>query len=274
MSDKQNSLIQFETGDLPNSRARHYKKAKTHSYLFPFFLLVSLCLLSLLFFQFFQCSLLSKTSSNQSKEIEDLKVYISNQEQMNMFTANKRYTEKEILDQIFYPYGSDIIYTLDELNLLRIWTGMAGLHLVLKSSVSGDSIENFQSKTNSERSYIVLVKTKKGHRFGAYTSVNFKPNEYAEIIVDVTKPDDKAFLFSLDKKEKYMIKNIDNAIVCDESIAVSMGEGDLVITDNFLKHPSQTSYSKNFEGESPFGLTFGDKEFEVEELEVFHVYSA
>ena len=37
MSDKQNSLIQFETGDLPNSHARHYKKAKTHSYLFPFF---------------------------------------------------------------------------------------------------------------------------------------------------------------------------------------------------------------------------------------------
>ena len=53
-----------------------------------------------------------------------------------------------------------------------------------------------------------------------------------------------------------------------------MGEGNLVITDNFLKHPSQTSYPKNFEGESPFGLTFGDKEFEVEELEVFHVYSA
>ena len=58
---------------------------------------------------------------------------------MNMFTANKRYTEKEILAQIFYPYGSDIIYTLDELNILRIWTGMAGLHLVLKSSVSSDN---------------------------------------------------------------------------------------------------------------------------------------
>ena len=71
-----------------------------------------------------------------------------------------------------------------------------------------------------------------------------------------------------------MIKNIDNAIVCDESIAVSMGEGDLVITDNFLKHPSRASYPKNFEGESLFGLTFGDKEFEVEEIEVFHVYSA
>lgn len=41
MSDKQNSLIQFETGDLPNSHARHYKKAKTHSYLFPFSLSVS-----------------------------------------------------------------------------------------------------------------------------------------------------------------------------------------------------------------------------------------
>lgn len=238
MSDKQHSLIQFETGDLPNSHSRHYNRTKTHSYLFPFFILVFLFLLSLLIFQFFQCSPLSKATSIQSKEIEDLRAYLSNQEHLNMFTVNKRYTEKEILDQIFYPYGSDIIYSLDELNLLRIWTGMAGLHLILKSSVSGDSIENFQSKTNSGRSYIVLVKTKKGHRFGAYTSVNFKPNEYAEIIVDVIKPDDKAFLFSLDKKEKYMIKKIDNAIVCDESIAVSMGEGDLVITDNFLKHPS------------------------------------
>ena len=71
MSDKQNSLIQFETGDLPNSHSRHYKKTKTHSYLFPFFLLIFLCLLSLLIFKFFQCSLLSKTFSIQSKEIED-----------------------------------------------------------------------------------------------------------------------------------------------------------------------------------------------------------
>ena len=38
MSDKQNSLIQFETGDLPNSHARHYKKERLIpiSFLFSF----------------------------------------------------------------------------------------------------------------------------------------------------------------------------------------------------------------------------------------------
>ena len=38
MSDKQNSLIQFETGDLPNSHARHYKKQRfiPISFLFSF----------------------------------------------------------------------------------------------------------------------------------------------------------------------------------------------------------------------------------------------
>ena len=43
-------------------------------------------------------------------------------------------TEQEILDQIFWPHGSSIVQSLEELNLLRSWTGHASYHLVLKAS--------------------------------------------------------------------------------------------------------------------------------------------
>ena len=55
-----------------------------------------------------------------------------------------------------------------------------------------------------------------------------------------------------------------------------MGDGDLVIKDQFMKKPSVTDFPKSFEGDSSnkLGLTFGDKEFVVEELEVYQVYSS
>lgn len=266
------NLLQFETGDLPNSH--HHHQTNKSKYYLPLISIFSFAFISLLIFSFYHFSLID-TVSSQTKELEELKAYLNNNNNP-IYTESKTYSEQDILNQIFYPHGSDIIYTLEELNLIREWTGRTGFHQVLKSSVSGDSIENFQSKTQSGKSYLVLVKTKKGHRFGAYTSLNFSPKEYAQVIVDVKKPDDQAFLFSLDKKEKYLIKNTESAIMCDESIAVQMGEGDLVIKDNFLNNTSHTSFPQNFDGgnSSPFGLTYGDKEFEVEELEVYHVYRA
>ena len=267
------NLLQFETGDLPNSH--HHHQTHRNKCFIPLISIFSILFVSLLIFSFYHYSSLNATVSSQTKELEDLRAYLNNNNNQ-IFTQTKTYSEQDILDQIFYPHGSDIIYTLDEPNLIREWTDRTGFHQVLKSSVSGDSIENFQSKTQSGKSYLVLVKTKKGHRFGAYTSLNFSPKEYAQVIVDVKKPDDQAFLFSLDKKEKYLIKNTESAIMCDESIAVQMGEGELVIKDNFLNNTSQTSFPKSFDGgdSSPFGLTYGDKEFEVAELEVYHVYRA
>ena len=270
------TLIQFETDDITIQR----RKRNRNNNNWKTIVLVSITLItfSLVIYKSHQVTQLEESLSTTINQKEEMEAYFKSHQNQQIFTERNevKLTEKEILDQIFYPHGSHIIETLEELALLRNWTGKAGFHMILKSSVSGDDRENFQKKTRKGKSLLVLVKTKKGHRFGAYTSLNFQPREHSEIIVDVTKNDDKAFLFSLDKKEKYQIKNSENAIICDENIAFMMGDGDLVIKDQFMKKPSVTDFPKSFEGDSSnkLGLTFGDKEFVVEELEVYQVYSS
>lgn len=270
------ALLKFETDDI--TIQRRPRRRNNNNWKTIILSSVAFITFSLVIYKSYQVTQLEESLSKIVSQKDEMEAYLKSYQNQQIFTESSaaKLTEKEVLDQIFYPHGSNIIETLDELALLRNWTGKAGFHMILKSSVSGDGLENFQKKTRKGKSLLVLVKTKKGHRFGAYTSLNFQPREYSEIIVDIKKNDDKAFLFSLDKKEKYQIKNSENAIICDENIAFMMGDGDLVIKDQFMKEPSATDFPKSFEGgsSSKLGLTFGDKEFVVEELEVYQVYSS
>ena len=64
-----------------------------------------------------------------------------------MFTdADDRAYQKAILNQIFYPHSSDILETIDELNLIRTWIGKATMRLIFISSITGDSAIEFHKK--------------------------------------------------------------------------------------------------------------------------------
>ena len=142
-----------------------------------------------------------------------------------------------ILDNLFYPYHSDIIRSIDEFEFLRDTLGKVELRMILNSNIHGDFARDFHERANYKH-LLILIETMEGNRFGGYTSDNFVPMSVGLIStsVDIQKYDDVAFLFNLDTKKIYDINEdkVEAALNCDEYYTLSFGEKDLIIWDYFL----------------------------------------
>ena len=181
-------------------------------------------------------------------------------------------TNSIILDLVFYPYHSDIIETVHELELIRQWLGKATLQLVYKSSISGDSAKTFHKVVYNRSKFLFLIKTKEGARFGGYTSQSFDGQKMLEFDLEIEKKDKDMFLFSLNHYSKYDIINKEKALFCDDSIFFGICQNqDLFIDDGFTKKESLSLFPKCFQVNN-YALTLGNKMFVIEELEIFHVH--
>ena len=180
-----------------------------------------------------------------------------------------------VLDNLFYPYHSDIIKTVDEFEFLRDTLGKVELRMILNSNIHGDYATDFHEKANYHH-LIILIETLEGNRFGGYTSDNFIPLSVGltSTSVDVQKYDDAAFLFNLDTKKIYEINKdkVDFALNCDEYYTLSFGENDLKIWDTFLTKGGVSNFPEFYgKGSQPLELTGGEKNFKVNSIEVFQV---
>ena len=121
-------------------------------------------------------------------------------------------------------------------------------------------------KYNNKVPTLIIIKTKLGFKFEGYTTKTWELN-------GIKKKDESTFLFSLNNKKKYNIKNeqIQNAIYGNNSY-FAFGDGfDLSIYDQCtLKNYSYCS-SCSFNTTEKYELNGGQKNFYVDELEVYHV---
>ena len=180
-----------------------------------------------------------------------------------------------ILDNLFFPYHSDIIKTVDEFEFLRDTLGKVELRMILNSNIHGDYAADFHEKANYHH-LLILVETLEGNRFGGYTSDNFIPLSVGltSTSVDVQKYDEAAFLFNLDLKKIYEINRdkVETALNCDEYYTLSFGEKDLVIWDYFLTKGGVSNFPDYYgEGSKSLELTGGEQNFKVNSIEVFQV---
>ena len=180
-----------------------------------------------------------------------------------------------ILDNLFFPYHSDIIKTVDEFEFLRDTLGKVELRMILNSNIHGDYASDFHEKANYHH-LLVLVETLEGNRFGGYTSDNFIPLSVGltSTSVDIQKYDEAAFLFNLDKKKIYEINEdkVEIALNCDEYYTLSFGEKDLVIWDYFLTKGGVSNFPDYYgKGSERLELTGGEQNFRVNSIEVFQV---
>ena len=180
-----------------------------------------------------------------------------------------------ILDNLFYPYHSDIIKSVDEFEFLRDTLGKVELRMILNSNIHGDYASDFHEKANYHH-LLILVETLDGNRFGGYTSDNFIPLSVGltSTSVDVQKYDEAAFLFNLDTKKIFEINKdkVQTALNCDEYYTLSFGEKDLVIWDYFLTKGGISNFPDFYgEGSKPLELTGGEQNFKINSIEVFQV---
>ena len=277
---KNSKFLNFET-EIESDKKLEIKKEKI-SFIKVFFSTI-LFLTSIFFCITIYTSIQIKIINSENKKLENentrIQEYIKQKDKINIFSPSNDliYKKKEhvenILDAIFYPYTSDIITSLDELEFLRDIFGKVSIRLEYKSSIHGDKNDIFHNRTRKHNHQLVLIKTKKGNRFGGYTSENFEMNKLAELTMDVDKFDNTAFLFNLDSKKVYNVKKDKIALYCDDSFFIQFGDGDLLIWNNFLNGKSLSMFPESYGNEKceKGELTGGEFKFEIEELEIYHV---
>ena len=143
--------------------------------------------------------------------------------------------------------------------------------LLYKVSRDGDRISTFTEKVKGKYPTLIIIQSKSGFRFGGYTSVEW----------DMTgnynyKKDNSAFIFSIDKKSKYKLKeNNSRYAICGDPDHFAFGGGhDLTIWDKCQSKDNSDDYSFNhtYEMKDKYELTGGKNKFYVQECEVYQVY--
>ena len=273
LAENKNRISQFEISTSKMEKPKETQKDKKTIISKILILLTSLTLCYLVY-QILQVSSINQDKILLEKENIKLLKYINTQPNNQIFSPSEQSKDKEILDHIFYPYSSNIITQIDDINFLRDILGPVRIRLEFQSSIHGDRLDVFKERSKKHNHQLVIIKTKNGNRFGGYTSENFEPIKLAEASIEIDKKDKTAFLFNLDSKKVYNLKkNTNVALFCDDHFFFNFGEGDLVIYDKFLSQTSFTSFPNNFgENAGKAELTNGEKEFKIEEMETFHVH--
>ena len=116
--------------------------------------------------------------------------------------------KEEIKEEKRYFFNSNIIKYEDE-NMIINWFDKKPekFSKLFDSKEKGDNIQTFYNLCKNMRRLIIFIKTLSGYRFGGFTSYSIPPNAYSYKYNDGYCPDKTAFVFSIDKKQKYKIND-------------------------------------------------------------------
>ena len=214
---------------------------------------------------------LNNKISDLDKELKQGIERINNlEEKVNDLMSIKNQYEKLKKEEIkndnrFFPKSS--IINIEDENIIINWFDKKPVKFVqlFDSKVDGDSITSFHSKCSNKSPIFLIIKTSNGYRFGGFTSK----------IIDVNNNytnDNKAFLFSLDKKEKYNITMSLYATYYSFNEFFQFGGCALRIYNNCMSNQKNCISDGGFETvPSNFDINFGEQFFRVSSFEVYQL---
>ena len=187
-----------------------------------------------------------------------------------LYSIKEEYTklkeEKIEQNNLLFPKSS--IIKKDEENLITSWFDKipSKFNLLLDSKRDGDSTSTFYQKCEKKSPTILFFKTTNGARFGGYATKFW--NESKEGIIE----DNKSFLFSLDRKEKYKVNNSKSALCCRKDF-FQFGRCCFRICNNCTSVNSNYINNGNIYFYIPdnYGLTGGEQYFTISSYEVYQV---
>ena len=211
---------------------------------------------------------LKSENNAYKKEVDILKKEIKEIKEKLLPLKKEKDIENE--NNKVFP-GSKILYNIEEKKLILNWikpNAKIKLTLLYQVSTDGDRISTFYSKVGKKSPTIVLLKTNAGYKCGGYTTKTWEnTNNY--------KKDELAFLFSIDNKKKYQLKNdlLDDAIYTHSNYFAFGNGHDLKIYDQCKEHNSNqySNFPCAYSGGNKCELTGGQYNFTVSELEVYYV---
>ena len=153
-----------------------------------------------------------------------------------------------------------------EQNLIDKWLDNKRFvsELLFRKTEDGSKPEDFHNKCDNKGTTLIIIETKKGYKFGAYTELNWNYNNHG------CQKDQSTFLFSFNNRQKYNIQNSNGSIGCNGSYDLWYGSSWPEIyfdktLDKGRSFDNQSSSTFKIKRE----LTNGEEYWEVKELEVF-----
>ena len=221
-----------------------------------------------------------KGTTNQSPQEDDEENKNDNEDPAGSAAKkNKKPTsdEKFSIDQVksvslIIREMKDIDFIIKKINVLYAEEDFKfkNIKLLYSASEDGDACTIFHSMCDGTSPLLVFIKTNKGLRFGGFTSQTFECSTTYK-----GKVDDKAFIFSLDKKKIYEVEKGKKAICCYKNYGpVFYGYeycniylvGNLLnVEGNVAKKGDRYNTTEDYE------INGGEKKFMAEEVEVFQV---
>ena len=140
---------------------------------------------------------------------------------------------------------STILINNEEKNLITNWINPNSpikYQLLYKASIDGDLMNTFHKKCDNKGPTLIIVKTTKGKRYGGYNPISWDTT-------DQWKSHPSTFIFSLDKKKKYIIEREDrkkySSIGAKEHIGFGYYCGDILIYDKCTRRNDNRTNGKD-----------------------------
>ena len=230
----------------------------------------------------FYINVLSKEKDIKS-EINSIITYVTSLNEKMQKLENKVNLHENMLNEIIkekeekkkkkelyekYQINKSSVINKEEIDLFMNWLDQKPkkIKLLLDSKIDGNLTQTFYNKCGGKFPTVVFVKTTKGKRFGGYCSIGWE-NKKGEYMKDIN-----SFIFSLDKKKKYKIKNPDKAIQTNSSyFAFGSGTSDFYIYDKCTSNTE--NYNENtgtYETTETYELN-GENNFTVSSYEVYQI---
>jgi len=174
--------------------------------------------------------------------------------------------KKELYEK--YQINKSSVINKEEIDLFMNWLDQKPkkIKLLLDSKIDGDLTQTFYNKCGGKFPTVVFVKTTKGKRFGGYCSIGWENKKGGAL------KDTNSFIFSLDKKKKYKIKNPDKAFQTNSDyFAFGYSTSDFLIYNNCTSNTISCNYNTGtYETTEQYELN-GEKNFTVSSYEVYQI---
>ena len=221
-----------------------------------------------------------KGTTNQSPQEEDENQNENNEAAGSSGPKNKKPTtdDKFNIDQVkseslIIREMKDVDFIIKKINLLYAEEDLKfkNIKLLYSASEDGDACTIFHSMCDGTSPLLVFVKTNKGLRFGGFTSKTFECSTTYK-----GKVDDKAFIFSLDKKKIYEVEKGKKAICCYKNygpVFYGYEYSNIYLVGNLLNVEGNVAKKGDrYNTTEDYEINGGEKKFMAEEVEVFQVF--
>ena len=209
---------------------------------------------------------LKSNNINLKNELKDVKQKIEKLEKIVNIHDFRLYS----LDSNIIKEKKDFDFIIERLKKLNENADKINLNLIYRGSRDGDEASDFHSKCDKFQNTLILVKTKKGLRFGGFTSQSWEGNG--------DKIDKNAFCFSLDKLKIYnIIKDIKGtkekpAIFTSPQTGPFFGNCVFEIKDSFFEMGGLCSEDYFYDNQQiQCEINNGEEQFDIDDVEVFKV---